>query len=135
MPAIVGGIVNISTSVNYTISPDHRPGANLGKSIWAIIPDDEVECFRLCFVNNWIASKKGWSLISEGKGNFRLLGYSSKHDELFLAKFVGDTTWHGYPANIRENIHDRPAHPILMDWLAKQLLHKYQVSRIKQGKI
>jgi hypothetical protein len=136
MPIIIGETTTTQNGVRYIISPEHRAGGNHAKSKWAISPDEEVLCFVDCLKNNWLSSKNGWGLIANnGRGNFTLLGHSPTMMELYLAKFVDSNPWHGYPANIRQNIHDRPGNIILMDWYKKELIYKHQVSRIKNGRI
>lgn len=136
MPIKIGDTTEVEEGISYLVSPEHRAGGNHSKSKWVISIDQEVNCFTESITNRWTSTKIGWGLIvATGIGNLTLLGHSPRMSRLFLAKFIDSNPWHGYPANIRENIYDRPKHAILMDWFNRRLIHKHQISRIKNGRI
>src|SRR5687767_3436475 len=93
----------------YLVSSAHRRKQK-NKSRWTISIDDEVECFILSQVSNWVETAKAWGL-RPNRNSLDELGVNPLEESLKLAKFVNsssDDVWHGYPADYVRNNQDRP---------------------------
>lgn len=119
----------------YVINPHHRNG-NTNKSQWTISEADEIKCFDLAKNQGWVLGEKGWGLHVVGQKP-TWLGVAQDHStQLFVAKFVGDSSgveWHGYPADYRNNHHDIPEEGILRKWLSESGLSAAKVRKIAKG--
>lgn len=121
----------------YILANHHRNRQNSNKSLWTITQDEEVESFRLMYINNWIVNNnKGWSLHRVNYLN-EILGLSTQQKNVQIAKFVdssNNSQWHGYPVDYRKSVYDRPTADILKDWVGKRIIKRADMSKILQGK-
>ncbi len=125
----------------YALRSDHRDGHSK-KSQWLISQDEEVAAFEHAHNIKALATSEGpaWGLhLANDRPS--ILGCSAAENpprrELFLAKFVckrRPTPWHGYPADYRSNVADRPDADILKGWYSRGYIQKHEVAKVRQGK-
>jgi len=122
---------------NYIFTNQHRTRQNTNKSLWTISEDDEFNSFSLMCDKDWISDQyKGWSLHRVGLVN-DILGVNPKDEEVQIAKFVDssqNSSWHGYPVDYRESVHDKPHNEVLQKWVDGDKITKKQMRKISQGK-
>lgn len=126
----------IENNVFYIIVSQHRLNINKDKSHWSITFEEELKCFNNSLTNNWLIDFKGWGLHMINN-EINPLGYSKQGEQLRIAKFVDSyksSKWHGYPADYRNNIQDRPASDVLKSWVENGIIKKHQMSKIRSGK-
>jgi len=117
----------------YLHKKDHRDGGNGKKSQWKIKPPDEIACFDEALKRTWGDMTKAWGLRLVGT-TAQKLGTSIRGDDLRIAKFVnGNPAWHGYPADYRTKLQDRPPTAVLRKWVAAGIIGKNDVARIRGG--
>ena len=129
------------TRVNqsYLLSSQHRHGRNRKKSQWTVRPVEEIHIFEHSYASNWFSQTARWSWgLHLVKGRPSVIGYLARSrghiQNLWIAKFVDNSQfWHGYPANYRLNLQDRPGDPILKDWRASGYISKRDMTKIKVG--
>lgn len=117
----------------YLSNSQHR-NRTKGKSQWSISLAQEFTCFNTTHANQWIENNNGWGLhYSEGVLDY--LGLAQDHiTQVFIAKFVGNQgTWHGYPADHRQNRQDIPAGRILAIWMKANVLSPAKIRKIMKG--
>lgn len=118
----------------YNIHPHHRNWIP-NKSQWTITEEQEEACFDTTHTNGWIESNKGWGLHLENS-RAQYLGLCRSHQkQLVIAKFVESPadSWHGYPADHMNNIHDIPSTRILKQWIAGKQLTPAKIRKISRG--
>jgi len=121
--------------VAYTPLSKHRGVATESVSVWTVEVCDEVECFLTAFRAGWVLGDKAWGLRQLALGRLQVLGVNGFNERLVLAKFVGgDSGWHGYPADYRRRVQDRPPMGLLRTWYTSGILRKHQISKISSGK-
>ena len=111
----------ISVKSMYQSHPHHRNG-NRRKSQWTISVPEEVAAFNYALSEGWLAYRYGWG-VHLVNGIVSYLGVAQDRcTALFLAKFVcdpnGNDSWHGYPADYRNNPQDIPDEDLCFEWLA-----------------
>lgn len=139
--------VSLGDGVSYAFHPHHRNDSYRDdphrKSQWR--PDfpqnTELECFFLCFVNEWWVTgiqgkREGWGVYLP-PGPFRYVGSSADaRRDLLLAKFVdgtGSHSWHGYPADYQARPQDVPDPDVLKEWLRARPISPRAVRLISSG--
>ncbi len=125
----------IEENVSYIFHPDHRNNT-YGKSQWIISLDEEVNCFRKCYDEEWIVDQKGWGLhIVDHRVLY--LGVDQPHEnKVFLAKFIDgnkNQKWHGYPVDHQRSSADIPDTNILNKWLETSVLTPPKIRKILKG--
>jgi len=121
----------------YQVRSVHRRHGNSEKSIWTISIPEEIECFRYSYSLSWLEKTQGWGLKISSSDQLEEVGKSDQGISLKIAKFRDDKEdkiWHGYPANYREKIQDKPPETILAKWMEAGFINKVQKSRIVQRK-
>src|SRR5688572_32569235 len=111
----------------YLASSAHRRKQK-DKSRWTISIDDEIECFILSQISNWVETAKAWGLRLN-RNSLEQVGENPQREALKLAKFVdssGNNVWHGYPADYVRNNQDRPGMVVLLAWRALGIIEKHQ---------
>jgi hypothetical protein len=125
----------VKDNIFYIIVSQHIV-PNEYKSHWSITNEEQLKCFEKSLINNWLSDFRGWGLhIINNQIN--PLGYSKQGEQLKIAKFVDSyksSKWHGYPADYRNNIQDRPSSDILRSWVNNNIIQKHQMSKIRSGK-
>lgn len=123
----------------YVLKSDHRTGGH-DKSQWIIEREEEIRVFEYAYDSKWLSKTNAWGLYLPN-GQLWFLGRSAAKEpvkqNLWIAKFVQSLTpffWHGYPADYRRKIHDRPDSAILKNWYDKGHIRKHDISRIRCGK-
>jgi hypothetical protein len=128
-------VIASATYTTYTSVKQHRGRVNSDKSRWIIPMDEELECFELTYFKKWHRNSIGWGLhILENR--ITVLGKNPEGEQLKLAKFVDSSKnnkWHGYPADYRCKIQDRPPQDILEKWRSEGLIKKHQIMKIRRG--
>lgn len=121
---------------SYVINPQHRDG-NPNKSQWTIVEDSEYVLFGTAQSSGWldVSIKKGFGIKKNGVLIDQLGLWTDRTTILKIAKFVGDhqDEWHGYPANFRQNAHDRPTTDVLRKWNEAEYISKSQMGKITRG--
>lgn len=128
---------NVGNNIFYTTVSQHRVGGNSNKSIWSISLQEEVNCFQYSLSNNWLENYIGWGLRLSNNNQMEVLGYNRLLNDLKIAKFIDgceNDSWHGYPADYRNKIQDRPPFKVLKEWGNNGFIHKHQISKIRSGK-
>lgn len=138
MQIIIGQpiIVDNVNNTTYTSVTQHRGIVNGDKSRWTIQLSEELACFKLAYTRRWHADYRAWGLHVV-QDRITVLGKSALGEQLKIAKFVDsskDENWHGYPADYRGNIQDRPPQGILEKWRADGLIKKHHIAKIRSGK-
>lgn len=66
----------------------------------------------------------------------RVLGRSDDDErDLWFAKFLAGTEWHGYPADLaRRGRHDAPPAAVARDWCIGGHIRRTTLSKLIQGK-
>jgi hypothetical protein len=132
--------------IYYLLKADHRTGGNQHKSQWTISRTAEIGVFDASVTAGWRDGASAWGLHLVA-GSPTALGTSTRSEELRIAKFVGPrnvpignpaernpgSAWHGYPADYRQNAHDRPTMAVLTQWLVVGHLAKHEIRRIRGG--
>jgi hypothetical protein len=119
----------------YTPLSKHRGLATASRSVWIVSVRDEIQCFVMAFRERWVFDTDGWGLRPLSPGRLQVLGVNGFKERLALAKFVGaDGSWHGYPADYRRRVQDRPPMHLLRTWRASEILRKHQMAKISSGK-
>ena len=102
--------------------------------------DQELSVFETSHRSNWLSNsdKSAWGLCLDNGGRL-VLGRSARNKppvvDLWLAKFVWNPGyWHGYPANYRKNIQDRPPESVLRVWRRCGHVSKSEMNKIRKGK-
>lgn len=127
----------------YHPNPDHRGDKNSGdKSKWTITVDEEGECFVSARKQDWIEGNRGWGLhfVNENRTLVGSLADSmqQKNRTSWIAKFIDGTNtlnWHGWPADTKLKVNDRPLEKVLQDWIDKRYISKAERRKIIQGKL
>lgn len=134
-----GEIINVRFNQSYVLNSQHRHGRNPNKSQWTIGTAEEIHIFEHSYASNWLSPTARWSwglhLVDDKPS---VVGRSARSSGpiqyLRIAKFVDNSqSWHGYPANYRLNLQDRPDDPILEDWRASGYINKRDMTKIKVG--
>ncbi len=129
-------ITHNGVTTNYFFSSKHRGAPTTDISVWNIGLDDELNCFSNSFENGWHNNGFAWGCIISNFNDLLILGENLRNAELKIAKFVtNQNQWHGYPADVRYKPRDKPLPNILLSWLAKGIISKSLMARIKQGQI
>lgn len=132
---IINKPVIVDNKTKYTSVIQHRGKVNNNKSIWTINLVEEVDCFKKSYSSQWQLNCKGWGLhIIQDR--ICVLGKNPEGENLKIAKFVdssNDNSWHGYPADYRSNIQDRPTQHILEMWREEGIIKKHHMSKIRSG--
>lgn len=126
----------VKNNVFYIIVSQHILNINKEKSHWSITYQEQLNCFENSLTNNWLSNFMGWGLHIINN-EIKPLGYSKQREELKIAKFVDSyksSKWHGYPADYRNNIQDRPSSDVLRSWVEDGIIQKHQMSKIRSGK-
>ena len=134
-----GEIISTRVDQSYVLNSQHRDN-NPNKSQWAIRPAEEIHVFEHSHESDWLSqtARHSWGLhLVNGKPS--IVGRSVRSRDpiqnLWIAKFVGNSQfWHGYPADYRFNLQDRPDGAILQNWYACGYIGKHDRSRIQSGK-
>jgi hypothetical protein len=119
----------------YFASSTHRRKQK-DKSRWIIDIYEEVNCFVVSQVNEWVEETTSWGLIQNGNA-LLVLGENGHDEPLKIAKFIAkssDGVWHGYPADFHRKIQDRPGMAILQAWRNEGHIEKHHILKIRQGK-
>lgn len=135
---MIGKIHNPPCGQVYFVSPLHRMAkATVDKSVWIISVPEEIACFNNTITQTWYVADTAWGILLGGaKNNLDPLGINYEESELSIAKFVqGAGQWHGYPADVNRNPHDRPHPDVLDSWIANNLISKPFRARIQGGRI
>jgi hypothetical protein len=130
--------INIGDDIYYIIVSQHRVPTNRHKSYWIINCTGELESFQLTILEKWYQPYKGWGVYLSGDGNMNELGRNSFDEILKIAKFIDSTKnnqWHGYPADYRRKVQDRPPTEILVKWRNEGIIEKHCISKIRAGKV
>lgn len=119
----------------YLCHPDHRNRTRL-KSQWTITCQEEIDCFRLTYNNQWIVDIKGWGLYLVN-GSPQYLGVAQDHaTEVFVGRFVSNVSgdeWHGYPADHTSNSADRPHESVAKNWQEHGFIGPPKVRKLLRG--
>lgn len=119
----------------YILKADHRGRPTKHKSVWRISVQDEVACFDHAFDSDWVQALTGWGLhLVESIP--AILGENLLY-QVKIGKFVSIDAagpWHGYPADYRERLQDRPPVEVLVRWRDSKIIEKHEISRVRQGK-
>src|SRR6266568_6442356 len=120
---------------HYVLHSHHRNG-NPEKSQWCITPPQEIELFEQVFHVQTPSSGVLWGLRVEAETP-HVVGVSCMKAppvrNLRIAKFISNMTpqfWHGYPADYRIEIQDRPPIAILNVWRKDGYIQKHEVAKI-----
>ncbi len=126
----------------YVINWQHRDG-NPKKSQWAIDQGQEIGVFECSYESDWVSQEQdkrsSWGLYIVDRIP-SVLGRTARECKLPLgdvrvAKFTeSQQTWHGYPANYRDNNQDRPDTRILKSWHTRGYIRKNEIKRIRSMK-
>lgn len=128
-------VVDSNTNTSYTSVIQHRGRVNGDKSRWTIQLVEELECFKLSFNSGWYTNYIGWGLHVI-QDRVEVLGKNTEGEQLKIAKFVDSSrngNWHGYPADYRSKIQDRPTQETLEKWRKDGLIKKHQIVKIRSG--
>jgi len=118
----------------YDPKGDHRNGGNGYKSQWTISADDERTCFRNSYEKKWFINISGWGLHLSDELRPLKLGDTPTGEAVKLARFRRDIRkikWHGYPANYRRCVQDRPPINILNEWQRTGYITKRDMRRVR----
>jgi hypothetical protein len=120
---------------SYIVKSDHRSLPTEHKSAWCISVSEEIACFDRTIAANWTQDSVGWGLHITHQEPL-ILGNNLLRD-FKIGKFVSDpqsTIWHGYPADYRTKLQDRPPAGILTAWRDAGIIQKHEIARVRQGK-
>ena len=133
----------VAPGVYYVNHPHHRDPAQRDKSQWTISRDDERDVFRLTVTRRWYLSPTGWGLhlpngVAAYLGHARDLTDTGREARrLFVAKFIqdmGNTVWHGYPADHQRHAANVPPESLLKSWAEAGFLRWSTISKVLRGK-
>ena len=121
----------------YTISSQHRYVRPKEKSKWTVTYEEEVNIFRNSYSEKWLEGYICWGLLLNGDNIILQLGINKFNENLFISKFIDgnkNSKWHGYPADYKRNLYDRPSVRILSLWKDSGKIEKHHISKIRCGK-
>src|SRR5262249_2377216 len=120
-------------NVQYIIKADHRDGGNGYKSQWVIPEPSEVRCFEQSHQSKWIDNNTAWGLHLPAPPP-QVLGRSVEGADLRIARFISAANgaiWHGFPADYRRKMQDRPTNTILVLWMRAGYIRKRDISKVR----
>jgi len=117
----------------YVFVPYHHGRPTADKSVWQITNDDEFSIFLLSINNSWIKESYSWSHFLEAN-QIRPVGVNFHGEDLYFGKFINENAEsHGYPADYRRKIQDRPPVEILLIWEKLGVIKSHHISKILRG--
>lgn len=125
-----------NSNTKYICSSAHRGHIGHQKSIWAITLAEEVACFSKSVSEVWNYETYFWGLHIIGASP-AVLGINRFREDVKIAIFVDasrNLIYHGYPADYRRKIKDRPHVNILKKWRDQGLIQKHMMNKIMTGK-
>ena len=122
---------------HYLPLPKHRGVAGPERSVWTTPVLEEVTCFVQAWEGSWGANTSELWGHRGGSQGLQAVGRNVHGELLWFGKFVRavpTSPWHGYPADYRRKVHDRPPVSILTRWRDLGILAKHQVAKIAAGR-
>lgn len=123
-------------SLTYLVSPKHREKNNPHKSVWIVSPDEEFDCFKYTYTNDWVENNEAWGFLIDGNNKLRVIGIGLNDEELKIAKFKNKNNsveWHGYPCNYMANTYDVPSDAVMKKWVEQNRITKAKMSKIQRN--
>lgn len=136
MNPAVGSELLTSVGQRYLPSPKHRGTSGPDNSVWTISVSHELDCFVQAWQGAW--GTDGTELWGHNQGGHGLepLGVNFHDEDLWFGKFIGDDSgspWHGYPADYRRKLRDRPPTEVLTQWRSQGIMTKQHATRVSRG--
>jgi hypothetical protein len=134
-PAYLDSEIRSPDGHRYVVKLDHRSLPSEHKSAWLISVEEEVACFDKALASGWTVRAIGWGLHLAGQKSL-VLGENHVR-KLKIGKFVSNPPnilWHGYPADYRSKLQDRPPIAVLSSWRDAGIIKKHEMTRVRRGK-
>ena len=118
----------------YQSNAVHRNNTQ-GKTQWAdeISISKEEEIFRIGETNSWQQDNNIFSVLFCNKTN--ILIFLDRNKALNFAHFSGESSWHGWPADVKRSPKDLPPYCILQSWVGKGYTSRSKIFKLMRRQI